>query len=96
MSKYKGRVSRLLGIGVRAALYIRGDRSKRKDDNTWYLFRTVIMPWPSRITRAFATVEGADDIIIVDRYSGPYNALFHTPLPPEADFMLSPNYIWDV
>ena len=33
MSMHEGRVSRRLGIGVRAILYVRGDRSKRKDDN---------------------------------------------------------------
>src|SRR5258707_6498970 len=58
------------------------------------LFRTVIMPWPSKITRAFATVEGGADIVVHEnQYYGPYNKLLYTLFPADSDFIVSPNYI---
>ncbi|KAF9503564.1 hypothetical protein BS47DRAFT_789130 [Hydnum rufescens UP504] len=52
------------------------------------------MPWPSKITRAFATVEGGTDIFVHEnRYYGPYNKLLNTLFPPDSDFIVSPNYI---
>lgn len=58
------------------------------------MFRTVIMPWPSTITRAFATVEGGAAIAVHENpYYGPYNKLLHTLFPTDSDFIVSPNYI---
>jgi hypothetical protein len=52
------------------------------------------MPWPSKITRAFSTVEGGADIVIHDnRFYGPYNKLLYTLFPADSDFIVSPNYI---
>ncbi|KAI0290130.1 hypothetical protein BC826DRAFT_1106614 [Russula brevipes] len=52
------------------------------------------MPWPSKITRAFATVErGAEVAVYENQYSGPYNKLLCTLFPPDSDFIVSPNYI---
>jgi len=52
------------------------------------------MPWPSKITRAFATVEGGADIVVHEnQYYGPYNKLLYTLFPPDSDFNVSPNYL---
>ena len=52
------------------------------------------MPWPSEITRAFATVGGLADIVIRGKdYHGPYNKLLSTLFPPDSDFIVSPTYI---
>ncbi|KAI0029619.1 hypothetical protein K488DRAFT_56019 [Vararia minispora EC-137] len=48
------------------------------------------MPWPSKITRAFATVEVEAH---ESQYYGPYNKLLCTLFPPDSDFTVSPNYI---
>ncbi|KZT03151.1 uncharacterized protein LAESUDRAFT_660259 [Laetiporus sulphureus 93-53] len=52
------------------------------------------MPWPSKITRAFATVEEEAGVIVYEnQYYGPYNKLLCTLFPPDSDFIVSPNYL---
>ena len=52
------------------------------------------MPWPSKITRAFATVGGGVNISVHEsQYYGPYNKLLYTLFPADSDFIVSPNYI---
>jgi len=60
--------------------------------NTHGLFRTIIMPWSSKITRAFATIQGGDNIH-ENQYYGPYNKLLYTIFPADTDFAVSPNYL---
>ncbi|KAI6031116.1 hypothetical protein PISMIDRAFT_441239 [Pisolithus microcarpus 441] len=50
------------------------------------------MPWPARITRAFAA-EGGPTGVIDNRYYSPYNKLLYTLFPPGSDFCISPNYL---
>jgi hypothetical protein len=47
------------------------------------------MPWPSKISRAFAT----ETSVLENQYYGPYNKLLHTLFPVDTDFMVSPNYL---
>ena len=55
------------------------------------------MPWPSKITEAFATVEdGAGLIIHEHQYNGPYNKLLYTLFPSDSDFTVLPNYFPDI
>jgi hypothetical protein len=51
------------------------------------------MPWSSKITRAFATIEEADIFVLQDLYYGPYNKLLCTLFPADSDFIVSPNYM---
>jgi hypothetical protein len=52
------------------------------------------MPWPSKITRAFATFErGAEFIVHGNQYHGPYNKVLNTLFPAYSDFIVSPNYL---
>ncbi|KAH9954090.1 hypothetical protein BC827DRAFT_1348802 [Russula dissimulans] len=52
------------------------------------------MPWPSKITRAFATFErGAEFIVHGNQYHGPYNKVLNTLFPADSDFIVSPNYL---
>ena len=52
------------------------------------------MPWPSKITGAFATVKrGADLICYENYYYAPYNKLLYTLFPPDSDFLILPNYL---
>ncbi|KAI6031115.1 hypothetical protein PISMIDRAFT_671722 [Pisolithus microcarpus 441] len=50
------------------------------------------MPWPTKISRAFAT-EGGPNGAIDNRYYGAYNKLLYTLFPPDSDFTVSPNYL---
>src|SRR6266404_5244109 len=50
------------------------------------------MPWSSKITRAFATIQGGDNIH-ENQYYGPYNKLLYTIFPADTDFAVSPNYL---
>ncbi|PCH35861.1 hypothetical protein WOLCODRAFT_156555 [Wolfiporia cocos MD-104 SS10] len=49
------------------------------------------MPWPSKITRAFTTVE--DIVVHENQYYGSYNKLLYTLFPADSDFIVLPNYI---
>lgn len=49
------------------------------------------MPWPTKISRAFAT-KGGRTGVIDNRYFSPYNQLLYTLFPPDSDFCISPNY----
>lgn len=52
------------------------------------------MPWPSKITRAFATVEQEGDVpVLENQYYGPYNKLLYTLFPADTDFIVSPNFL---
>lgn len=50
------------------------------------------MPWPAKISRAFA-IEGDSNGAIDNRYYGAYNKLLYTLFPPDSDFTVSPNYL---
>ena len=53
-----------------------------------------IMPWPSKITDAFATIKVQPGIDVhQNQYHGPYCKLLNTLFPPHSDFMVAPNYL---